>query len=37
VRPAIEVGGFILNGNVEPDLLDFIHHPNDGFMSMTVP
>lgn len=37
LAPQIRVGGYILNDNAEPDFLDFIRDPKNGFISMTLP
>lgn len=30
-------GGYVMNDNAEPDLLDFIRDPPNGFLSITLP
>jgi predicted O-methyltransferase YrrM len=37
VAPQIRVGGPVMNDNDEPDYLDFIRDPKNGFRSMTLP
>ena len=37
VAPQIRVGGLVMNDNGEPDYLDFIRDPKNGFRSMTLP
>jgi predicted O-methyltransferase YrrM len=37
LAPQIRRGGYILNDNAEPDFLDFIRDPKNGFISMTLP
>jgi predicted O-methyltransferase YrrM len=37
LAPQIRRGGYILNDNAEPDFLDFIRDPANGFISMTLP
>ena len=37
LAPQIRVGGYILNDNAEPDFLDFIRDPKNGFISLTLP
>ena len=37
VAPQLRVGGYVLNDNAEPDFLDFIRDPANGFISMTLP
>jgi predicted O-methyltransferase YrrM len=37
LAPQIRIGGYILNDNAEPDFLDFIRDPANGFISMTLP
>lgn len=37
VAPQLRVGGYVLNDNAEPDFLDFIRNPANGFLSMTLP
>lgn len=37
VAPQLRVGGYVLNDNAEPDFLDFIRDPNNGFLSLTLP
>jgi predicted O-methyltransferase YrrM len=35
--PQLRVGGYILNDNAEPDFLDYIRDPKNGFISITLP
>ncbi|MET4624449.1 hypothetical protein ABIB83_001461 [Bradyrhizobium sp. I1.8.5] len=37
VAPQLRVGGYVMNDNAEPDYLDFIRDPDNGFVSMTLP
>jgi predicted O-methyltransferase YrrM len=37
VAPQLRVGGYLLNDNAEPDFLDFIRSPANGFLSVTLP
>lgn len=37
VAPQLRVGGYVLNDNAEPDFLDFIRDPANGFISITLP
>ena len=37
VAPQLLVGGYVMNDNAEPDYLDFIRDPANGFVSMTLP
>jgi hypothetical protein len=31
------MGGYVLNDNAEPDFIDFIRDPANGFISITLP
>ena len=37
VAPQLRVGGYVLNDNAEPDFLEFIRDPANGFLSITLP
>jgi predicted O-methyltransferase YrrM len=37
VAPQLNIGGFVMNDNAEPDFLDFIRDPTNGFISITLP
>ena len=37
VAPMVRVGGFLMNDNAEPDFIDYIRDPENGFISMTLP
>jgi predicted O-methyltransferase YrrM len=37
VAPQLRVGGYVLNDNAEPDFLEFIRDPANGFISTTLP
>lgn len=37
LAPQIRRGGYVLNDNAEPDFLEFIRDPKNGFVSMTLP
>ncbi|WP_313192348.1 class I SAM-dependent methyltransferase [Shinella zoogloeoides] len=37
VAPQLRIGGYILNDNAEPDFLDYIRDPANGFISVTLP
>jgi predicted O-methyltransferase YrrM len=37
VAPQIRIGGFLMNDNAEPDFLEYIRDPGNGFISMTLP
>jgi predicted O-methyltransferase YrrM len=37
VAPQLRVGGYVMNDNAEPDFLDFIRDPQNGFLSVTLP
>jgi len=35
--PQLRPGGYVMNDNAEPDFLEFIHDPANGFLSITLP
>jgi predicted O-methyltransferase YrrM len=35
--PQLRVGGYVMNDNAEPDFLDYIRDPSNGFLSITLP
>ncbi|MBD8600986.1 O-methyltransferase [Pseudomonas sp. CFBP 8772] len=37
VAPQLRIGGYVLNDNAEPDFLDYIRDPANGFISVTLP
>ncbi len=37
VAPQVRVGGYVLNDNAEPDFLEYIRDPRNGFISVTLP
>jgi len=37
VAPQLRPGGYVMNDNAEPDFLDFIRDPANGFLSVTLP
>ncbi|WP_245396502.1 O-methyltransferase [Jiella sonneratiae] len=37
VAPQLRVGGYVLNDNAEPDFLDYIRDPANGFISISLP
>jgi predicted O-methyltransferase YrrM len=37
VAPQLRPGGYVMNDNAEPDFLEFIHDPANGFLSITLP
>jgi predicted O-methyltransferase YrrM len=37
VSPQLRVGGYVLNDNAEPDFLEYIRDPANGFISITLP
>lgn len=37
VAPQLRIGGYVLNDNAEPDFLDYIRDPKNGFISITLP
>lgn len=37
VAPQLRVGGMVLNDNAEPDFLDYIRNPSNGFISVSLP
>jgi predicted O-methyltransferase YrrM len=37
VAPQLRVGAFVMNDNAEPDYLDYIRDPANGFRSVTLP
>jgi predicted O-methyltransferase YrrM len=37
VAPQLRIGGFVMNDNGEPDYIEFIRNPENGFLSITLP
>src|SRR5271163_1289651 len=37
VAPQLRVGGYVMNDNAEPDFLEFVRDPGNGFLSVTLP
>lgn len=37
VAPQLRTGGYVMNDNAEPDFLEFIRDPTNGFLSVTLP
>lgn len=37
LAPQLRIGGYVLNDNAEPDFLDYIRDPQNGFISVTLP
>ena len=35
--PQLRTGGYVMNDNAEPDFLDYVCDPQNGFLSMTLP
>ncbi|KJC59134.1 methyltransferase [Bradyrhizobium sp. LTSPM299] len=35
--PQLRVGGYVMNDNAEPDFLEFVRNPKNGFLSITLP
>jgi hypothetical protein len=37
LAPQIRTGGYVVNDNAEPDFLQFIRDPANGFISVSLP
>jgi predicted O-methyltransferase YrrM len=37
VAPQLRTGGYVMNDNAEPDFLEFMRDPANGFLSVTLP
>ena len=37
VAPQLRVGGYVMNDNAEPDFLEYVRDPRNGFLSITLP
>ncbi|KRR04384.1 methyltransferase [Bradyrhizobium jicamae] len=37
VAPQVRVGGYVMNENAEPDFLEFVRDPANGFLRLTLP
>jgi predicted O-methyltransferase YrrM len=37
VAPQLRIGGYVMNDNAEPDFLEFIRDPANGFLSVSLP
>jgi hypothetical protein len=37
LAPQIRTGGYVMNDNAEPDFLQFVRDPANGFISVTLP
>jgi predicted O-methyltransferase YrrM len=37
VAPQLRRGGYVMNDNAEPDFLDYVRDPANGFLSITLP
>ena len=37
LAPQIRTGGYVMNDNAEPDFLQFIRDPDNGFISLSLP
>jgi hypothetical protein len=37
IAPQLRTGAFVMNDNAEPDFLEFIRDPTNGFISITLP
>ncbi len=37
VAPQLRTGGFLMNDNAEPDFLEYVRDPSNGFISLTLP
>ena len=37
VAPQLRVGAYVMNDNAEPDFLDYIRDPTNGFLSISLP
>ena len=37
IAPQLRIGGIVINDNAEPDYLDYIRDPTNGFRSMSLP
>ena len=35
--PQLRRGGYVMNDNAEPDFLEYVRHPGNGFLSITLP
>ncbi|MBR0799127.1 class I SAM-dependent methyltransferase [Bradyrhizobium jicamae] len=35
--PQLRIGGYLMNDNAEPDFLEFVRDPRNGFVSITLP
>jgi predicted O-methyltransferase YrrM len=35
--PQLRIGGYVMNDNAEPDFLDYVRDPANGFLSITLP
>lgn len=37
VAPQLRIGGYVMNDNAEPDFLEFVRDPANGFLCVTLP
>jgi predicted O-methyltransferase YrrM len=37
VAPQLRIGGYLMNDNAEPDFLEYVRDPANGFLSVTLP
>jgi hypothetical protein len=37
LAPQIRTGGYVMNDNAEPDFLQFVRDPANGFISVSLP
>jgi hypothetical protein len=37
LAPQIRTGGYVMNDNAEPDFLQFVRDPTNGFLSVSLP
>ena len=37
MAPQIRRGGYVVNDNAEPDFLEFVRDPANGFISVSLP
>ncbi|KRQ95147.1 O-methyltransferase [Bradyrhizobium valentinum] len=37
VAPQVRIGGYVMNDNAEPDFLEFVRDPANGFVRLTLP
>jgi predicted O-methyltransferase YrrM/DNA-binding PadR family transcriptional regulator len=37
IAPQLRIGGIVLNDNSEPDYLEYVHNPANGFLTLSLP